>query len=163
LEHAVSTTQPTQTSDVIRFLNETENAGQLAEHFSGRHAVAETIVAQRSSLGGVFRNVDDVISAVGKERFDEISEVVRRRGRTPAARPEEDRTAFRSLILQNPNYFGNLEISPYKPVKLLQTNTNYEQLTCLGLNPPLDRLEAVLQVKQQTGYGGDISSLGTFE
>jgi len=76
---------------------------------------------------------------------------------------DPDRTQFRSLILQNPNYFGNLKLSPYKPVKLQQGITTYEQLICVGLNPPCDRLEAVLHVKQDFGYGGDICSSGSFE
>ena len=76
---------------------------------------------------------------------------------------EQERLQFRSLILQNPNYFGNLEISPYKPVKLMQGITNYEELICTGLNPPANRLEAVLHVKQAFGYGGDICSQGSFE
>lgn len=62
---------------------------------------------------------------------------------------ERERTQFRSLILQNPNYFGNLELSPYKPVKLLQGITTYEELMCVGLNPPSNRLEAALHVKQE--------------
>ncbi|GAN32900.1 hypothetical protein [Candidatus Brocadia sinica] len=76
---------------------------------------------------------------------------------------ERERAQFRSLILQNPNYFGNLELSPYKPVKLLQGITTYEELMCVGLNPPSNRLEAALHVKQEFGYGGDICSPGSFE
>lgn len=76
---------------------------------------------------------------------------------------EHERLMFRSLILQNPNYFGNLEVSPYKPVKLQQGITTYEELICVGLNPPANRLEAVLHVKQAFGYGGDICSHGSFE
>ncbi|HEY4711795.1 MAG TPA: hypothetical protein VIH69_03840 [Dehalococcoidia bacterium] len=76
---------------------------------------------------------------------------------------DKERAQFRALILANPNYFGNLELSPYKPVKLQQGITTYEQLMCVGINPPADRLEAVLHLKQESGYGGDICSLGSFE
>jgi hypothetical protein len=76
---------------------------------------------------------------------------------------ERERQHFRALTLANPNYFGNLEVSEFKPVKPIQTNTTYEQLVCVGLNPPYDRLEGVIHVKQDTGYGGDICSVGTFE
>ncbi|MCZ6615326.1 MAG: hypothetical protein O6920_06060 [Chloroflexi bacterium] len=85
------------------------------------------------------------------------------RGRRLIPEVAVERAQFRSLILQNPNYFGNLELSPYKPVNALQGSTTFEELTCVGLNPPADRLEAVLHIKQESGYGGDICSFGTFE
>lgn len=76
---------------------------------------------------------------------------------------EPERQHFRAFLLSNPNYFGNLQESPFAPVKLLQSNTTYEELVCAGLSPAFDRLEAVLHVKQDTGYGGDICSNGTLE
>jgi hypothetical protein len=78
-------------------------------------------------------------------------------------RIEIERTRFKSLLLQNPNYFGNLEVSGFKPVKVIAGNTAFEQLVCVGLHPPYDRLEAVLQIKADSGYGGDICSDGSFE
>lgn len=74
-----------------------------------------------------------------------------------------ERTQFRSLLLSNPNYFGNLEKSPFKAVKALQGNTSFEELVCVGLNPPQDRLEGVIHVKHDTGYGGDICDDGSRE
>lgn len=76
---------------------------------------------------------------------------------------EIERTQFRRLILANPNYFGNLKVSTFQPVKPLQSNRTYEELMCVGLNPPYDRLEAVIQVKKEVGYGGEICSPGTRE
>jgi hypothetical protein len=76
---------------------------------------------------------------------------------------EVERTRFRSLVLQNPNYFGNLEVSDFKPVKIIKGNTSFEQMICVALNPPYDRLEAILQIKRETGYGGEICSPGSFE
>ena len=35
-------------------------------------------------------------------------------------RPEIERTRFKSFLLQNPNYFGNLEVSEFKPIKVHQ-------------------------------------------
>lgn len=81
----------------------------------------------------------------------------------PNPKIEPERQHFRALVLSNPNYFGNLEDSALQPVKVLQSNTNYEELVCAGLSPAFDRLEAVLRVKQDAGYGGDICSPGTFE
>jgi hypothetical protein len=76
---------------------------------------------------------------------------------------DKERSQFKQLVLKNPNYFGNLEFSPYKPVKSIQGNTSYEELVCLGLNPSYDRLEAVIHIKKETGYGGDICSTGSLE
>jgi hypothetical protein len=78
-------------------------------------------------------------------------------------RVEIERTRFKSYLLQNPNYFGNLEVSDFKPIKVIKGNTTFEQMLCVGLNPPYDRLEAVVQIKRENGYGGDICSLGSFE
>jgi len=78
-------------------------------------------------------------------------------------RVELERSRFKSLLLQNPNYFGNLEVSDFKPVKIIQGDSSYEQMICVGLNPPYERLEAVIRIKKASGYGGDICSPGTLE
>ncbi|MER3462893.1 MAG: hypothetical protein C4342_07965 [Armatimonadota bacterium] len=59
-----------------------------------------------------------------------------------AVRIEKERSQFRQLIAKNPNHFGNLEAGA-KALKW-SPNTKYEQLTCLGYNPDLDQLEAVI-------------------
>jgi hypothetical protein len=76
---------------------------------------------------------------------------------------ERVRTQFRGLILANPNYFGNLKDSPFKPVFPIQLNTFYEEIGCVGFQPQFNRLEAVVFVNQPSGYGGDICSSGTPE
>ncbi|HVG08854.1 MAG TPA: hypothetical protein VNM67_14195 [Thermoanaerobaculia bacterium] len=81
----------------------------------------------------------------------------------PRSKIEPERQHFRALVLSNPNYFGNLEASKLPPVKILKSITSFEQLVCAGLNPPADRLEAIIHVKQDAGYGGDICSTGTRE
>lgn len=81
----------------------------------------------------------------------------------PRSKIEPERQHFRALVLSNPNYFGNLEDSKLPSIKALKSITSYEQLVCAGLNPPADRLEAIIHVKQDTGYGGDICSAGTRE
>ena len=75
----------------------------------------------------------------------------------------KERGQFRALLLSNPNYFGNLKISPFKPVLKIQGNTTYEEIGCVGYEPALNRLEAVAYVKQPTGYGGGVCSNGTPE
>ena len=78
-------------------------------------------------------------------------------------RVEIERTRFKSFLLQNPNYFGNLEVSDFKPIKVIKGNTTFEQMVCVGLNPPYDRLEAVVQIKRESGYSGDICGPGSLE
>jgi hypothetical protein len=74
-----------------------------------------------------------------------------------------ERAQFRSLLLSNPNYFGNLTDSQFDAVLKIQANTFYENICSVGFQPQFDRLEAVVHVKQPTGYGGDICSQGTPE
>jgi hypothetical protein len=42
-------------------------------------------------------------------------------------------------------------------------DTFYEQLTCVGLNPDLDVIEATVVLKQGGGYNGDLCSQGSRE
>lgn len=74
-----------------------------------------------------------------------------------------ERFQFRKLILKNPNYFGTLKESPYKPVKQIVSNTTYEDLTCIGYNQNFSTLEATIAIKLPNGYGGDLCSPGTEE
>lgn len=76
---------------------------------------------------------------------------------------ERERAQFRALILANPNYFGNLKVSPFTPVLNIQANTAYEEIGCVGFQPQFNRLEAVVYIKQPSGYGGGICSNGTPE
>jgi hypothetical protein len=85
-----------------------------------------------------------------------------------AARPSgvevaPERANFYALLLGNPNYFGNLVDYPQKAVKKIKEDTSYEQIICLGLNPGLDRLEAVIDIKRDSGYGGAICTSGSRE
>lgn len=75
----------------------------------------------------------------------------------------EARSQFKSLLLTNPNYFGNLQVSNFTSVLNIQSNTTYEEIGCVGFQPQFNRLEAVVYVKQSTGYGGGICSPGTQE
>lgn len=77
--------------------------------------------------------------------------------------PELERENFKLLVASNPNYFGNMVGSPLKPVKKIAANTKYEELTCIGLNPKMDLLEATIQIKLPYGYGGNLCSSGTIE
>jgi hypothetical protein len=76
---------------------------------------------------------------------------------------EKERAQFRELILANPNYFGNLKKSKFAPKLKIQLNTFYEDIGCVGFQPQFNRLEAVIFVKQSSGYGGGVCSNGTPE
>lgn len=80
-----------------------------------------------------------------------------------APRHQKEREQFHKLLLSNPNYFGNLAESTFKPVIKLNNDTSYEQVTCVALNPLLNMLEAHVQIKLPAGYGGDLCHDGTME
>ncbi len=99
---------------------------------------------------------------------------------------EPERTQLVPLLTKNPNYFGSLSKAKLGP-KLLddlagfpvvagldpgllepvlpqfQLATSYEELTCVGLYPEEDLLDATLLVKQSLGYGGDLCTTGSVE
>jgi hypothetical protein len=77
--------------------------------------------------------------------------------------PPKERAEFKTLLAFNPNYFGNLVESPFKPVKKIVGNTTYEQVSCLGFNPQLNLLEATIQIKLAGGYSGFLCSPGSTE
>jgi hypothetical protein len=82
--------------------------------------------------------------------------------RSQTAHPKE-RATFKSLLLTNPNYFGNLAQSPSKSVLAIAGNTYYEELGCVGYHPQQQYLEGVVYIYQPTGYGTDICGPGTPE
>lgn len=78
-----------------------------------------------------------------------------------------ERGKFQSLILGNPNYFGTFPKFGGKVIKKLSGDTTYEELRCLGLNPTGSLgnglLEAVVNIKQHSGYGTNACGAGTTE
>ncbi len=77
--------------------------------------------------------------------------------------PELARQNFHALLLANPNFFGNLAESPYKPVLPIQGDTAYESIGCVGYNPQLAQLRATINIKQTGGYSGGICTSGSEE
>ena len=78
-------------------------------------------------------------------------------------RIEPERQNFKLLLASNPNYFGNLEASAFKPVKAISINTSYEQLHCVGYHQDHDFLEATVHLKRATGYKGSLCQAGSTE
>jgi hypothetical protein len=74
-----------------------------------------------------------------------------------------ERLQFPKLIAKNPNYFGTFPEVKLPPIFPLSNDTTFEELTCVGYNPDQGILEAVIQVKQATGYLGNECTPGSFE
>jgi hypothetical protein len=74
-----------------------------------------------------------------------------------------ERLNFKMLLLQNPNHFGTFPNLPGKVVLPKKFDTAFEEVTCLGLNPEQNKLEAVVQIKQHNGYITDACGVGSRE
>jgi len=91
------------------------------------------------------------------------------RGRGDDPSPEElkrlleQRGALHLLLAENPNYFGNLSDSGWEAKFEIVNDVFFEQVSCVGLNPDNDTLEATVQLKRPFGYGGDLCSAGSTE
>lgn len=78
------------------------------------------------------------------------------------------RKNFQLLLLENPNYFGNLTevgemIEDLEPQVQIISDTSYEELTCVSFNPEKDELKGVVQIKQSSGYSGGPCTDGSKE
>lgn len=77
------------------------------------------------------------------------------------------RQSFKFLLLQNPNYFGNLtELKGGKFAAAQQKKVEdrfFEELTCVSYNPSTQELSAVVRVKQTYGYSGGPCTDGSKE
>lgn len=74
-----------------------------------------------------------------------------------------ERSHFLELVTKNPNYFGNITDSVFKPVKSILQKTTYEELNCVGYNPETEEMEATFAIKRSVGYSGNLCSNGSFE
>jgi hypothetical protein len=79
-----------------------------------------------------------------------------------------EREKMHLLLLQNPNYFGTLSekhpnFKDYKAVKAMNGNTTYEQVTCVGYNPQMKTLTAIVKISQNGGYNGGPCVAGSKE
>ncbi len=77
--------------------------------------------------------------------------------------PEQARGKFHMLLLANPNYFGNLAGSEIASILPISGDTSYEELGCVGFSADLSRLEAVVSIKQTSGFDGGLCSSGSQE
>lgn len=88
-----------------------------------------------------------------------------KKAKAAIARLPKERQHFSLLTLANPNYFGNDPKSPFQSgvPKPFANQTTYEQLRCAGLNPQFDYVEAVVDIRQDSGYSGGICTTGSYE
>ncbi|MBN1134735.1 MAG: hypothetical protein JXA38_07495 [Methanosarcinaceae archaeon] len=157
---------PDDAKRVLEFVNTASKPEEIAEiiEFPGEVdvgvKVASNILEKRAEIG-TFTNLKQIMDVhnIGPERFTDIVSIVT--GKADVV--ESERSNFKYLIAMNPNYFGNLKISPFESVKVMTNKTTYEELMCVGFNPYFERLEAIIHVKKSTGYGGNICSSGTPE
>ena len=75
----------------------------------------------------------------------------------------EARSNFHKLLASNPNYFGTAPESELSVVESVQFNTGFEELTCIGVWPERDLLEATILIKLPFGFAGDLCTRGSFE
>lgn len=94
---------------------------------------------------------------------DELKKAVHKSQATMQEAHSKERGGFKTLLLTNPNYFGNLLGSEFKTVLPISGNTYYEELACVGYHPQQERVEGVVYVYQPSGYGTDICGPGTPE
>ena len=80
-----------------------------------------------------------------------------------ASEVEDTRSNFARLLMRNPNYFGNQPSVNFEPATEKVGDTAYEEITCLGYDPGVSQLEAVVSVKRDAGYLGDVCTDGSIE
>jgi hypothetical protein len=75
----------------------------------------------------------------------------------------EERLGLHKLLANNPNYFGTAPGADLPVVEPIKFNTTYEQLTCVGLWPERNMLEATIEVKLPFGFLGGMCTPGSYE
>ncbi len=81
---------------------------------------------------------------------------------------QTERKDMHLLLLQNPNYFGTLAkdhplFNEFKVVNAIAGNTTYEQVTCVGYNPQMKTLTAIVKQNLNGGYSGGPCTPGSKE
>lgn len=104
---------------------------------------------------------------------------------------EDERLYFSDFLEKNPNHFGAIStaksvdqflgdlgkwpesvlgsfdagslLEKFKPVKVIKPQTKFEEMTCLGLYPEDDLLEATIEIRRPSGYNGGLCTLGSKE
>lgn len=154
-------------AEVLRLINESSSSDEIAELIKGASLGSDTeaalaaLQAGKRKGNGIIKNETDLTSALSKPALDKLVAYVARLNQ--GIKIEPTRLHFNALLLSNPNYFGTVEGATQKAVAPMKGNTTYEELSCVGLNTPIDRLEAAFQIKKSFGYSGGICTNGSIE
>lgn len=76
---------------------------------------------------------------------------------------KEERLAIHEILAENPNYFGTAPETDFQVEQSIESNTAYEELTCVGLWPEKNLLEATITVKLPFGFMSDLCGPGSHE
>ena len=68
--------------------------------------------------------------------------------------------SFKNLVKDT---FDINKLLPFLTVDITKADTTFEELTCVGLNPAFDRLGAIIHVKKNNGFSGNLCSNGSRE
>ncbi len=75
---------------------------------------------------------------------------------------ELSKAEIEKLELSRQNILANI-VTKNASLQELKGNTYWEELTCVGYNPDIAQIEAVVSVKQATGYSGGLCTNGSTE
>lgn len=152
---------------VLQLLNEAVSAEELADVLKNADTgddpakLSEALLTQKVSGGGTINHSDSLLSIMSRQSLARLSRYADQLA--GSVKLPIERAHYSSLLLANPNYFGTVEGSSLPPLSDIKGNTTYEELACVGLNTPLDRLEAAIHIKKNAGYSGGICSNGSIE
>ncbi|MDQ6665301.1 MAG: hypothetical protein M3Z23_13010 [Acidobacteriota bacterium] len=139
--------------EIVKLLRSANTDAKQAEELAG------PIMAMKSTAGGMFTSSTQVPEKV----LAALTDFERDAGPEHSVALPKERQHFTRLLLENPNYFGTIENSSLPSKFPLKNDTTFEELKCVGLHTPTDRLEAVIEIKRDIGYSGGICSTGSYE
>jgi hypothetical protein len=90
-------------------------------------------------------------------------EATQRAPAAESARLETERVEYLHAIASNPGYFIDLEAKAAKGTAPPRGNVSFEELTCVGLHPDLNLLEATVEIKRASGYRTGLCGPGSQE
>lgn len=73
------------------------------------------------------------------------------------------RSELHKLLEKNPNFFGTADEPSLTPQVVIQSDTSFEELTCVGYWPEKRLLEATIVIKRSNGYNGGPCTPGSRE
>lgn len=107
---------------------------------------------------------------IEKERFDYVKQIAKNPNSFGSISESKEKTQIMKMLNQMPTSTMNqlkaqIAVNPefLAPLYPYLLKTRYEQMTCVGLYPEEDLLEAVIQIKLNYGFSGDLCTAGSQE